>query len=999
MEQGKTILHYKILEKLGEGGMGVVYKARDTKLDREVALKFLPESLTPTEEDRQRFIREAKSAAALSHPNICTIHNIDEYEGTPFIVMEYIEGETLRAKMDRGDLGQEQSLNYARQIAEALGKAHEADIIHRDIKPENIMFDADGRIKVMDFGLAKLKQGRDITKTGDTVGTLAYSSPEQIRGEEVDHRSDLFSLGIVFYEMLTGQKPFQGEHQAAMTYSIVNEEPVPLETYLPDAPEELKQIIGQLLAKDPEDRLNSAREVTGLLKRIELSTELSSQQSISAETKSESMGQDSGSSSTLSITVPNFGLGNKPVSKAGLLAGTAIVLALVLAGWWFMGVNTGRDNISVDEDRVAVFPFTVRGSDELTYLGKGMVELMSRSIDGAGPIKTVDPKALLTQVEREGLSGEVGPSEGRKVAANFDAGRFILGSILRVGNDINLSATWYGPDGKQIGSADVLAENREQIQQSIDELARHAITDLAGEEAGHRQRLAAQMTSSVEALKAYLEGQEARRSFEMDRAQASFERAVEEDPGFALAYYGLSWAAGWEGNVDVALSSAAKAVELSEGLPERDRQLFKAWHHFYEGSPKEAERLYRRIIDTNPDDLDAWQGLGETLFHFNQTRGIPVTEAREPLERAVELDPSNSEPIQHLLGIAAIERDSNAVDSLIIKLENLNTDESGIWRRVHTLIFGEGSTPAIKEMSYNGVITGSILLYYFGRFEKVEKLIETFLASDHAAGDEIDARAVFAHIYAGQGKFKAGRKELETIGSLDTAVHLIPRAKMAVLPFLPENEKVKKERTYLLDRLLTWDPSNDSERFKPSWAQPSDEISLRLYLLGLLRATEGDITASLEIADDLKSRESPQVFSSLTSDLSRGLLAEAAHREADREEALKYLEAIEIKGALGLPHLYTGARERFLRAELLAETGRPEEALRWYRTFNGVSFGNFPYMGPAHLGRAEVLEKLGRPEEAARAYERFIKLWENADPMLQPMVEDARERLAQLPLE
>ncbi|MDX1586701.1 MAG: tetratricopeptide repeat protein, partial [Balneolaceae bacterium] len=678
--------------------------------------------------------------------------------------------------------------------------------------------------------------------------------------------------------------------------------------------------------------------------------------------------------------------------RQGILVVVAVVVVLALiAGWWFTGANDGRGNESVDENRVAVFPFTVRGTDDLMYLSEGMVELMSRSIDGAGPVKTVDPKALLTRVEQIDLSGEVGPGKGQKLASNFDAGRFILGSILRVGDNISLSATWYGSDGEVIGSAEVTAKNRQQIQESIDALARRAIADLAGHEAGHRQRLAAQTTSSAEALKAYLEGQEARRSFEMDRAQAAYERAVEEDPDFALAYYGLSWAAGWEGNVDLAISSAAKAVDLSEGLSERDRQLFKAWHSFYKGFPKEAERLYRRIIDSNPNDLDAWQGLGETLFHFNQTRGRPVSQARRSLEEAVKLDPNNSEPIGHLLAIAAIERDSNAVDSLIIKLENLDTDESGIWRRVHTLLFNEGTAAVIDEMSSMGLVMGSSLLFHFGEYQKIEELIESFLASDHTASDEIDVKVILANIYAGMGKFEEARNMLENLGSLNKAVHLIPRAKLAALPFLPDSEKANKERVYLIDRLSSWNPDNDSERFKPSWVKPTDEISLRLYLLALLQSLEGDISTTLEMTDALKNRESPQVFSSLTSDLSHGLLAEIAHSKSDREEALKQLDAIKIQGAMGLPQLYTGARERFLQATLMAENERLEEALRLYRTFAGVDLMDYPYVGPAHLGRAEVLTKLDRPEEAAKAYKRFIKLWSNADPELQPMVAKAKE--------
>jgi len=219
--------HYKIIEKLGEGGMGVVYKAQDNKLDRTVALKFLPSHLTKSDEDKQRFIREAKAAAALNHPHICTIHAVDEYDGSQFIVMEYVDGVTLRQKSEVRDQTSVSSkpgnwnlelgtvVDYALQIAEALSEAHDKGIVHRDIKPENIMVDSKDRIKVMDFGLAKLKGAGNLTKSGSTVGTMAYMSPEQIQGDEIDHRSDIFSFGIVLYEMLTGKTPFRGEHEAA----------------------------------------------------------------------------------------------------------------------------------------------------------------------------------------------------------------------------------------------------------------------------------------------------------------------------------------------------------------------------------------------------------------------------------------------------------------------------------------------------------------------------------------------------------------------------------------------------------------------------------------------------------------------------------------------------------------------------------------------------------------------------------------------------------------
>ena len=206
---GENISHYKILEKLGEGGMGVVYKARDTNLDRDVALKFLPSGSAPKEKDKLRFQQEARAAAQLNHPNICGIHAINEYEGRQFIEMEYIEGQTLRQVLKEQDrLGLDKVREYALEIAEALSAAHRKNIIHRDIKPENIMVDKNGRIKVMDFGLAKLKGVPHYTKTGSTVGTVTYMSPEQMQSEEIDPRSDIFSFGVVLYEMLSGTHPF-----------------------------------------------------------------------------------------------------------------------------------------------------------------------------------------------------------------------------------------------------------------------------------------------------------------------------------------------------------------------------------------------------------------------------------------------------------------------------------------------------------------------------------------------------------------------------------------------------------------------------------------------------------------------------------------------------------------------------------------------------------------------------------------------------------------------
>ncbi len=263
---GKIISHYKILEKLGEGGMGVVYKAEDTKLKRTVALKFLPPGLETHKPERDRFLHEAQAASALNHANVCTIYDIKEEGDQNFIVMEYVEGKTLRQLVPIQKM--QDAITYAIQIGEALQEAHSRGVVHRDIKTDNIMVNSKNQIKVMDFGLAKLKGSLKLTRTSSTVGTLAYMAPEQIQGGEVDARGDIFSFGIVLYEMLTGQLPFRGEHEAAMMYSIVNEDPESVLICRPDLSPELDRIIHRALEKDPEDRYQSVADMVSELRKV-----------------------------------------------------------------------------------------------------------------------------------------------------------------------------------------------------------------------------------------------------------------------------------------------------------------------------------------------------------------------------------------------------------------------------------------------------------------------------------------------------------------------------------------------------------------------------------------------------------------------------------------------------------------------------------------------------------------------------------------------------------
>ncbi len=354
--------YYKVLEKIGEGGMGEIYKAEDTRLGRMVALKFLSKEHTTRKNYRTRFEQEAHAAAALNHPNICTIYSVEEYDETHFISMEYIDGKTLRAIIDSGDLKTDQVIDYGIRIASALSTAHEKGIIHRDLKPENVMVDSAGRIKGMDFGLARMKGTQNITQEDNRVGTLAYMSPEQLRGGEIDHRSDLFSFGIILYEMLTGIHPFQGEYEQAISYQLMNEDPphAPLD----DNVSEIKDLVLRCLKKKPDDRYPSAGDIVNDLtrcKNLNLSPVPYSSQKLISKLS-----------------------GRKPVYFSG-----TIILMILLGGFFlFDSLWFTSPVIESNEKHLVVLPFNNLSEDIIpASLSDGITEILTSKITQIGAEK------------------------------------------------------------------------------------------------------------------------------------------------------------------------------------------------------------------------------------------------------------------------------------------------------------------------------------------------------------------------------------------------------------------------------------------------------------------------------------------------------------------------------------------------------------------------------------------------------------------------------------
>ena len=691
----QTISHYTITDKLGEGGMGVVYKARDTKLDRDVALKFLPQHLTSSEEDRQRFIREAKAAAALNHPNICTIHNVDEHEGNQFIVMEYIDGNTLRDLQKSGTLKPEIAIGYATQIAEALAEAHESGIIHRDIKPGNIMVDSKGRVKVMDFGLAKLKgSAEEITKTGSTVGTMAYMSPEQIQGREVDRRVDIFAFGVVLFEMLAGVRPFRGEHEAALTYSIVNEKPSSIRDYLPEAPKELERFFEKALAKEPDERFSDTNEIKSILEALPDAdiagakgrTTLASR--AGSGTEEGSTGSDS--STTISITLPGLDLGRR-----GLLIGLAgLVLAVLIVGWWFFGgtehmadeevaetpvlADEGVATPSGPSDRpfVAVLPLeNLSPDEENVFFADGVHEEVLSQLSRVSGLGVFGRTTMRQYAGTERSLAEIGQELG--------AAAILEGSVRRAGDRVRITFQLIDP-----GSRDHLwAETYERelspeavfdIQADIAAQITAALeTELTGAE---RARIAAAPTQDLAAYDAYLKGRDhlragvgsglapaypGRLAFAVDSAVVHLQDAVAADSDFATAHGLLGYAyalrlsiSGQDRWEDYALAALDAAEELDPDLPEV---------HLARGvlvqpdSRERAERAYRRVLEENPDHRFAQVHMASLV----RTKGKRAEEISWFLS-AIRQDPRNTALILEMV-------------RMLIDLQLYETAEA--WRR------------------------------------------------------------------------------------------------------------------------------------------------------------------------------------------------------------------------------------------------------------------------------------------------------------------------------
>jgi len=530
---GQTISHYKVLEKIGKGGMGVVYKAEDTKLDRLVALKFLPPHLNIHEDEKKRFIHEAKAAAALNHPNIVTIYEINEYEGQTYIAMEYLEGETLKDKISRRPLPLSEAINISMQIAQGLSRAHESTIIHRDIKPANIIISKRDEVKILDFGLAKLRGVTKLTKEGTTLGTVAYMSPEQAAGEEIGHRSDIWSLGVVLYEMVTGQSPFKGEYEQAIMYAIMNDDPEPVTGLRTGVSMDLERIIQKTFKKDPKERYQHAGDLLVDLKNL--------QKEPSAKKIEQSKG----------ITEPI-----KPPSKKRWIPVTVgIMMVLVVAGYFILKKTpqpgkqqihktASKESTFVDskwKNSIAVLPFTNISADkEQDYFCDGMTEDIITKLSYIKNLKVISRTSVMQYKNTTKTIREIGKELAVKnilegsVRKEKDRIR-ITAQLIQVDNDAHLWAKNY--DRK----LESVFEVQDEVSKTIAEALKVTLSP---------ETLQSFQTSRPENLQAYeyyLKGMHIfntrffirMKTEDFESARNMLLKALEIDPKLIKAYNGL----------------------------------------------------------------------------------------------------------------------------------------------------------------------------------------------------------------------------------------------------------------------------------------------------------------------------------------------------------------------------------------------------------------------------------------------------------------------------
>jgi tetratricopeptide (TPR) repeat protein/TolB-like protein/predicted Ser/Thr protein kinase len=797
---GKTISHYRILEKLGEGGMGVVYRAEDTSLNRTVALKFLPPEMTSDPEAKARFVHEAQAAAALDHPNICTIYEIGEADDRSFIAMAVVDGQSLREKIAGGPLGLDAAMNLAIQIAEGLAAAHANGIVHRDIKPGNVMITSDNRARVMDFGLAWSPGQTRITRPGMTTGTIAYMSPEQSQGEGVDHRTDIWSFGVMLYEMITGRRPFRGDHDQAVVYSIVNEEPEPVTALRTGVPMELERITVKAMAKPKEERYQTVLDMLVDLRAVR-----------------SRLGAETGARTSASRPADKAGFGTR--RRRWWAAAAVVLVAAMLV--WLVWTRTRPQGLNVDPDRVVVATFeNMTGDESLDPVGPMVADWIAQGLSQTGEVDVVSAMTALQSLRAVGAEagGLHDASQLRELATETGAGTVVTGSYYLEGEHLRFHAkVLNAEDGSVVYAPPSVCGPSDAPMQTIEEVRQRVMGALVTD-------FNPSMSSQPPIFEAYREYTVGLTLFGEDYSEAirHFKRAAAIDSTFMFPRVYIATAYSNQGEW-------ARADSVIRVLGRNRERLAPGGRH---------------IVD----------------WLVASSRG-DSEEALRSLRRAEVLDPRNT-TIRYLIGLEAfrLNRPQEAVDAFVTLRSSEPESESVRWTwgvgyaadahhmlgdyepELEQLRRGIAYFPDVMSLRAREVRALSAL----GRVREVDDVIDQVLATPSRRGSPIrvmDSAAVW----------------LRAHGHTEDALRIADRA-VDWLGSRSEEAIDERHRRYLVGVLCLIEQWDEAAVVAGELARANpDEIEWQGWL-GCLAARTGNRDEALRIREELERLERPYMF-------------------------------------------------------------------------------------------------------------------------------------------